>query len=284
VQRAADMQLDRSLAMIHSDQGVRTLAADFVSISHEGQRMTVEEEVILSADEVLDDVLGAFLFRVEVEGLAAGRRGAVAAAARYTAVTAAGAMAAAAARDRVVTCAAARAGTVAADEARAAALEGLMAVRQNNNPFLAARLEDFQRGMRDRRCAESAGYGGAALLVDDVVAGAADMDRVMTGAAVLVDHAARIKRQRIVAAADDDGALAVDVNSVVAVPGDDGAATENVDVNVAAARNADGSAHCFSPRSPQLKPGISFMAMVDRQLAMQKVCQGKELFRFAKCH
>lgn len=263
------MQLDRRPAMIHADHGVRPMAADVVRVRDEGQRVPVDEEVALSADEVLDDVLAALFLSEVVEGLgAAGGRGAVAAAARHTVVTAA------AARHRVVARAAARTGA-AADEARAAALQGLMAVGKNNDPLLAAGLEDFQGGVGDRRRAEGAGYSRAALLVDDVVAGAAHVDRVMTGETILVDYAARIQGQGIVAAADDDGALAVNVDSIVAVPGDDGAATENVDVNVAAARNADRGAHCFFPRSPQLKPGISLMAMVDRRLAMQKVCQGK---------
>lgn len=221
------MQLDRRPAMIHADHGVRTMGADVVSVRHKGQRMTVDEEVARSADEVPDDVLTALFLSGDVEGLGA----AVAAA-----------MAAAAARHRVVASAAARTGAVA-DEARAAALQGLMTVRENNDPLLAARLKDFQRGVGDRGRAESAGYGGAALLVDDVVAGAADVDRVMAGETILVDHAARIERQRIVAAADYDGAIAVNVDPVVAIPGDDGAATENVDVNVAATRNTDGGAH-----------------------------------------
>jgi len=230
------VQLDRRPAMIHADHGVRPMAADVVRVRDEGQRVPVDEEVALSADEVLDDVLAALFLSEVVEGLgAAGGRGAVAAAARHTVVTAA------AARHRVVARAAARTG--AADEARAAALQGLMAVRQNNDPLLAARLEDLQGGVGDRRRAEGAGYSRAALLVDDVVAGAAHVDRVMTGETILVDYAARIQGQGIVAAADDDGALAVNVDSIVAVPGDDGAATENVDVNVAATRNADGGAH-----------------------------------------
>jgi hypothetical protein len=79
-------------------------------------------------------------------------------------------------------------------------------------------FDDFQHAAIDRGRAERARDGGVAFLGNGVAAGRTDVDRVMTGGAMLDDRAAPAKRERIVAAADDDLALTSDVDIVASVP------------------------------------------------------------------
>jgi hypothetical protein len=109
---------------------------------------------------------------------------------------------------------------------------------------LGSPFDDLERtAPLDRGRAERTGDGRGALLEDVVGAGGTQVDRVMTGGAMLDDRAAIAQGERIVAAADDDLALTSDVDIVVPVAGIHCALAKNGHVDLAATRNADGGAH-----------------------------------------
>jgi hypothetical protein len=244
------VQLNGGAAAVHGNDGVGTVGADVVGTVHrEGDRVTGDDQMILSGEEVLDEVPAvALLMRVEVEEAMATRAGSrgVMTAAR----SAGGRAVARAARRRAMTGAACCGGL-----ARAADQRDVTADRDfpRRMPRL---LNNFQRAPGDRGMTECAADGGVALLNDGVVAGAADVNRVMAGGAMLDDRAALAEGQGIVAAADDDLALPGDVDLVVAVASEHGAAAKNGDINPSATRNTDGGGHKNSPLSPAPIPGF----------------------------
>ena len=139
-------------------------------------------------------------------------------------------------------------------------------------------FDDFQHAAIDRGRAERARDGGVAFLGNGVAAGRTDVDRVMTGGAMLDDRAAPAKRERIVAAADDDLALTSDVDIVASVAGIHGAIAKNGDVDLPATRNADGGAHWISPETQLLMLGFPLMVRhktIGRPRMGQKACQDR---------
>jgi hypothetical protein len=233
------VQLDGGAAAMHADDGIGALGTDVVGTVHrEGDRGTVDNQIILAGEEVLDEVLAvALLLRVEVEEVMptrAGGRGVMTRSAGRRGV-------ARAARCRGVARAARRSGGAGASDQRDVAADRDFPGRMSRL------LNNFERAPGDRGMAECAADGGAALLNDGVVAGAADVDRVMAGGAMLDDRAALAEREGIVAAADDDLALACDVDLVVAVAGEHGAAAKNGDIDFSASGNTDGGGHWTSP-------------------------------------
>ena len=121
---------------------------------------------------------------------------------------------------------------------------------------MAGGFNDLKRAAVDRGMAERARYGGMALLGDGIDAGATDVDRVMTGDAMLGDRAALTKGEGIVAAADDDLAYAGDVNLVMTVAGDNRTVTKNGYIRLPTARDANETAHWISPRIRRLNAEI----------------------------
>ena len=71
------VQLDGGAAAMHADDGIGALGTDVVGTVHrEGDRGTVDNQIILAGEEVLDEVLAvALLLRVEVEEVMPTRAG-----------------------------------------------------------------------------------------------------------------------------------------------------------------------------------------------------------------
>jgi hypothetical protein len=246
----ADMhtvQLDHRLAVIEADHSLVAEGADGVSRRREGERMTRQIQVILARDEVLEEARARLIVQFEDsvraaadqavlartgfrEGQAcvpAGKlRGMRATEQRRVTVHVSGVQEAI---RRTSGRAVGRAGRTAGTAGRCA-----LAIR----PF-----NDSEHPAVDGRGAERARDGGVAFLGNGVGARATDVDRVMTGGAMLDNGAAIAEGERIVTAADDYFAAASDVDIVVTVSGVYRPLPKNGDVDFPATRNADGGAH-----------------------------------------
>ena len=54
---ADTVQLDRRLA-IHADRGLAGVGGDLVDLRHEGERITLDKQVLLAGGEVVQEALG----------------------------------------------------------------------------------------------------------------------------------------------------------------------------------------------------------------------------------
>src|SRR5580700_208903 len=229
------VQLDRRLATIHADRGLVGMQGDVLHILHVIERMARDKQVLLAGDEVLEQMLAVVFEEI--------KRRVAALAAAMAAAAADGVVARTALR---VSRAGASRGAVART-AGAASGGGDLAVGEDDDALLAARLKHLQRRVGDDRLAKGPRYGGVAFLADDVVAAGAEVDRVVARKTMLGDRPTMAHHQSVVAAADDDGAIARDVDIIVTVTRNDGAPAKNGYVNVSATRNTDASAHWTSP-------------------------------------
>jgi hypothetical protein len=221
------VQLDRRPATIHADHGLVSMEGNVLHILHVVERMTRDKQVILAGDEVLKEMLTVVLEEVEEV---------VAAAAAVTAAADHGVMARTAALRVGRAVPAGSAGGPSTDQRH-------MAADHYFPGRLAGRLDDFQLAAEDRGLAERTRYRGGPLLDNVVVTSTSDVDRVMTGDAMLGDCAAIAEGKRVVAAPDDYFAASGDVDLIGTVAGDYGAAAENGYVRLPATSNTDCSGH-----------------------------------------
>jgi hypothetical protein len=275
----ADMytvQRDHCLAAIHADHGLVALGADFVSLRHEGERVTREIQVIVAGDEVLEEGRARFIIQFDGivraaadhtvladTGLHEGQAGVPAGKLRGMRATEQRRMTVhmsvvqnalrRAMRDAGGAVARLACGAVSADRRGLRTGYRHMAAGHDFPGRVAGRFNDFKRAAVNRGRTERARYGSLACLVDGVDARTTDLDRVMTRDAMLADCAAHAKCERIVTAADDDLANAGDVDPVGTIAGDNRTITKNGYVCLAAARNAYGGAHWRSPLIRRLR-------------------------------
>jgi len=212
------MHMDRRASAVHAEHFARAVPGHVLHVVHqEGQRVTIDKDVTLTRDEVLDDV--PLLVKHPIDKMVGG---------------------AAAAGDRRVSPGAGQTVMTLA----ALAVSGTGGSDQRHMTTLAddLALGDLDRATRDCGLTEGARYGGLALLVDCVVAGT-DVDGVVARGAKLLDYATMVKRQGVVSTTNDDSAAAFDGNAVAATTGNHGTPTENGNVDLTAARNADSCGH-----------------------------------------